>query len=58
LIKDPIPLHYQLALGLSHFSLPYTEQLAKEVISIPMYPELNKEQVEYIIDCIRNFYPV
>jgi len=56
LIKDPIPLHHHPALGLSHFHLPYTEKLAKEVISLPMYPELTNEQVKYTIDSIRNFY--
>ena len=56
LIKDPIALHHHPALGLSHFKLPYTEKLAKEVISLPMYPELTNEQVEYVINSIHNFY--
>jgi len=56
LIKDPIPLHHHKALNLSHFHLPYTEQLAKEIISIPMYPELTPEQIEYTIRCIKDFY--
>jgi dTDP-4-amino-4,6-dideoxygalactose transaminase len=56
LIKDPIALHHHLALGLSHFQLPYTEKLAKEVISIPIYPELTDEQVKYVINCIKDFY--
>ncbi len=56
LIKDPIPNHWQKELGLSHFELPYTEQLAKKVISLPMYPELTKEQVEYTINYIKDFY--
>ncbi len=56
LIKDPIPLHQQIVLGLSGFHLPYTEQLAKEIISLPLYPELTNEQIEYVISCIREFY--
>ena len=56
LIKDPIPNHWQKGLGLSHFKLPHTEKLAKEVISLPMYPELTKEQIKYTINSIRNFY--
>lgn len=58
LIKDPIPLHFHPALGLSDFSLPHTEQLAKEVISLPMYPELKDEEAKYVIDCIKNFYSI
>jgi dTDP-4-amino-4,6-dideoxygalactose transaminase len=56
IISNPIPVHRQPALGLSHFSLPYTEQLAEEVISIPMYPELRNDQVEYVIQTIAGFY--
>lgn len=56
LIKDPIPNHWHQALGLSHFQLPVTEQLAKEVISLPMYPELTSEQVNCVIKTVREFY--
>ncbi|HXK32031.1 MAG TPA: DegT/DnrJ/EryC1/StrS family aminotransferase [Candidatus Paceibacterota bacterium] len=56
LIKDPIANHHQVGLGLSGFKLPFTEKLAKEVISLPLYPELTKEQIEYVIECVRNFY--
>lgn len=56
LIKDPVANHKQEGLNLSHFSLPVSEQLAKEVISLPMYPELTDEQIEYIIATVRKFY--
>lgn len=56
LIKDPVANHVQKGLGLSHFHLPLTEQLAKEVISLPMYPELTDQQVEFVIETIREFY--
>jgi len=56
LIKDPIANHKQPGLGLSHFSLPYTEKLADEVISLPIYPELTDEQVSYVISSVKEFY--
>lgn len=56
LIKDPIPNHHQEGLNVSHFKLPFTEQLAKEVISLPMYPELTDDQVNYVIECVKEFY--
>ncbi len=56
LIKDPIPNHFQKGLGISHFHLPNSEEFSKEVISLPMYPELTSEQVEYVIMCLRDFY--
>jgi dTDP-4-amino-4,6-dideoxygalactose transaminase len=56
LIKDPVANHLQPGLDLSHFDLPFSAQLAKEVISLPMYPELTDEQVQYVIDCVKSFY--
>ncbi len=56
IISNPIPVHHQQALGLSHFHLHKTEQFAKEVISIPMIPEISDEQVEYVIQSTRGFY--
>ena len=56
LIKDSIPTHWQKGLNLSKFHLPNSEKLAKEVISLPMYPELTNEQINYVINCVREFY--
>lgn len=56
LIKDPIPNHFQRGLNLAHFRLKNSEDFAKEVISLPMYPELTNEQVEYVAECLRGFY--
>lgn len=56
LIKDPIAVHHHPNLRLSHFKLPYTEKLAKEVISLPIYPELTQEQIDYVINCVKEFY--
>lgn len=51
-----IPNHLHLGLNLNHFSLPKTEKLSNEVVSLPMYPELTDEQVHYVIDTIHDFY--
>jgi len=56
LIKDPVATHKQPGLGFSHFQLPYTEELAKKVISLPIYPELTNVQIKYVIDCVKDFY--
>ena len=51
-IHYPIPLHKQPAL-ISSFggqSLPITEKLSAEIISIPIHPHLTESQVEYIIE--------
>jgi dTDP-4-amino-4,6-dideoxygalactose transaminase len=56
LIKDPVCNHLYKNLGLSHFKLPYSEKLAREVISLPMYPELRDEEIKYVIEKVREFY--
>lgn len=53
-VHYPIPLHMQQAyasLGFGRY--PVTEQLASEVLSIPMYPELSRESIEFIIKTIQ-----
>ncbi len=56
LISWPKPMHHQKALNLSHFTLPVTERISEEVLSLPIYPELTDEDVKYTIDCICGYY--
>lgn len=51
-----IPNHLQPALNLTNFKLPETEKLSREVVSLPIYPELTDEQVRYVINVIHDFY--
>jgi dTDP-4-amino-4,6-dideoxygalactose transaminase len=58
-IHYPLPLHLQPAyasLGFKKGQFPVSEQLAQEIISIPLYPELTEEQQTYIIDQITRFF--
>jgi len=56
LVKDRIPNHWHKGLGLEKFQLPKTEQFAKEIISLPMYPELTNQKIDYVINCVQDFY--
>ena len=56
LISWPNPMHKQKALALSHFSLPVTERISAEVVSLPMYPELTNEEAECVVDAVRSFF--
>ena len=54
-IHYPVPLHRQpayLKQGYGEVHLPITEQAAGEIISLPMYPELSREQIEYIVQAV------
>jgi dTDP-4-amino-4,6-dideoxygalactose transaminase len=57
-IHYPIPLHLQPAYASSGFKkgqFPVSEQLAQEIVSIPMYPELSNKQRQYIVDHITTY---
>lgn len=54
----PTPVHLQPCyenLGMRSGSLPVTEALASQVISLPMYAEITDEQIEYVCDCVKRF---
>jgi dTDP-4-amino-4,6-dideoxygalactose transaminase len=56
LIHYPIAPHKQKALKeFSHFHLPITEKIHKEVLSIPLHTALLQEEVRYIIQVL-NLY--
>ncbi len=52
-VHYPIPLHLQQALAYlkeGPGSYPVSEKIAQEIFSIPVYPELTEEEVDYIIE--------
>ena len=54
-IHYPIPMHLQnayLSLGQSVESFPVAEICASQFVSLPIFPEMNKDQVEYVIEAI------
>jgi len=56
IIYYPIPIHRQPAyasLGYGPGSLPVTEQLCAEVLSLPIFPELSSEQQGAVIAALR-----
>lgn len=55
-IHYPVPVHRQPALrgmAASNALLPHTEAAAAEVLSLPLYPELRSEQIEFVANCVR-----
>jgi len=51
----PLPLHLQKAyghLGYKKGDFPVTERVAGTLLSLPMYPELTRPQIEYVVELI------
>ncbi|MBL4710178.1 MAG: DegT/DnrJ/EryC1/StrS family aminotransferase [Flavobacteriales bacterium] len=58
MIYYPVPLHMQKAYQDDRYQdgdFPIAEQLAKEVMSLPIHSELDKEQLQKITDTLRAF---
>ncbi len=57
-IHYPVPIHFQEAykdLGHKKGDFPMTEKAANEIISLPMFPELTEEKINYIVKAIKEF---
>ena len=55
----PLSLHLQPCfeyLGYKRGAFPESERATKEVISLPVYPELEQSQMDEVIDAVRGFY--
>lgn len=58
-IHYPVPIHLSTAgkeLGYPEGAFPVAERQAKRILSLPVYPELQAEDQDYIIQTIRAFY--
>ena len=59
LIHYPIPPHLQKAyreLGYKKGDFPITEEIADTCLSLPIYPGLSDEEINYVCDSIKNFF--
>lgn len=59
MVYYPKPLHLQpvfFELGYNLGDFPETELACEQVLSLPMFPELKKEQQVYVVDKIAEFY--
>lgn len=58
-VHYPLPLHRQPAyrdLGGKAVALPETDRAAAEVLSLPIFPEMSDEQIEYVAAHVEAFF--
>jgi dTDP-3-amino-3,4,6-trideoxy-alpha-D-glucose transaminase len=58
-IHYPMPMHLHPAFaanGLKRGDLPHTERAAREIVSLPVWPYLSKDDVSRVAEAIRRFY--
>ncbi|MFH1569314.1 MAG: DegT/DnrJ/EryC1/StrS family aminotransferase [Gemmatimonadota bacterium] len=58
-VQYPIPLHLTPAyadLGCGPGDLPVCERACEEIISLPIYPDLDDDGVDYVVEQVRAFY--
>ena len=61
LIHYPIPMHLQEAyshLGYKNGDFPIAEEIANTCLSLPIWPGMKKEEVDYVASCIKEFYQI
>lgn len=57
LVHYPLPIHLMKAyefLGYKTGSLPVTEEVMRHILSIPLFPTLTDEEVEYVTSALQN----
>jgi len=58
-VHYPMPLHLQkvyAGLGYQPGDFPVAEKASREVLSLPMFPELTDAQIQRVAEVIRNFF--
>lgn len=55
----PLPLHLQRCfkyLGYKRGDFPASEKASQQTLAIPVYPDLARHEMDYIVDAIRGFF--
>lgn len=58
-IYYPRPLHLQECfqeLGYKKGDFPVAEKICNQILALPIYPEITRDEVDYVCQCIKKFY--
>ena len=58
-VRYPIPIHLQPAFANYRWcpgQFPVAERLAKELLCLPIRPDMTLDEVDYVADCVRSFF--
>ena len=56
-IHYPIPIHKQPVFSrYNKQKLPFTEEVSKTTLSLPMYPSMKQSQVNYVVNMVNRFF--
>lgn len=58
-IHYPVPIHLHPAfgsLGLKKGEYPITEEVSEKILSLPIFPEISDEQINYVTSTVETFY--
>lgn len=59
-VHYPTPIHldtpYREQLGMREGSLPVSERLAREIMTLPLYPQMTEDDVAYVVDHLDGFF--
>jgi UDP-2-acetamido-2-deoxy-ribo-hexuluronate aminotransferase len=59
MIYYPLPLHFQKAFENDRYpkgSMPISERLSSEVLSLPIHTEMTSEELEFIVNNVKSFF--
>jgi dTDP-4-amino-4,6-dideoxygalactose transaminase len=59
MIYYPLPLHFQKAFANERYpegSMPISEKLSSEVLSLPIHTEMTQEELEFIVENVKAFF--
>lgn len=60
-VRYPTPIHLQPSFadcGWQKGQFPVAEKLAKELLCLPIRPDMRIEEIDYVSDCVRSFFSV